>query len=460
VEVDFRNSIKPERLEPLYGHAAAMACTTIFVPVLWSQVERSAGRFDFRFVDRQIDLASRHGLKLGLLWFGTNRGGSAAFYNLPGSDGSSGSTIQVPADVFEDQATYRRAAGPEGSVPYAFCPTCPATLAREVAAYAAFMRHLATTDVSRTVVLVQVENEVSTPEVGRLEFPDRCFCPACTQRQSVSGLTDRQFSDRSYGNYVAALVEAGAKEYPIPSYVNFVCRPRPGEDIACYLEQAPHLASCGPDIYAADTSSFRRALASFAVGRNVPLVAETSSDTKDPSDRTIWYAVCGGGAVGFVQWAIDCAYGDGAWEPGYSYRTPLVDSAGAWSSQAWRMRDELSVLAAVMGPLCATRGTDRLQWFVAEGSPLSLKVTLPGVHGRIDAGPEGRGLLALRDSGDVILAGHGFTVLLDATGPATAARGRWAGSVFLPEGDPVRLSAPGGSLRIPVENPAVVRVQW
>jgi hypothetical protein len=67
VEVDFRNSVVPGRLERLYPHAGVMGCTTLFVPVLWSQVGQAPGRFDFGFVDRQLELAARHGLKLGVV---------------------------------------------------------------------------------------------------------------------------------------------------------------------------------------------------------------------------------------------------------------------------------------------------------------------------------------------------------------------------------------------------------
>ncbi len=53
-----------------------------------------------------------------------------------------------------------------------------------------------------------------------------------------------------------------------------------------------------------------------------------------------------------MLWAVDCAYGLGAWEDGYAHRAPLVGPDGAWSAQAFRIRDEFSVLGRVMGPLC------------------------------------------------------------------------------------------------------------
>jgi len=148
VEVDFRNVTSPERLERLYPHASAMGCTTLFVPVLWSQVEPVPGRVDFGFLDRQLSLASRHGMKLGLLWFGSNRGGSMCFPDLPGTDGRpAGETVQVPPDVF---------------------------------AFRSFLRHLALADADRTVVLIQVENEVGTPK--RADCRSQSGAPAPSAR--------------------------------------------------------------------------------------------------------------------------------------------------------------------------------------------------------------------------------------------------------------------------------------
>ncbi len=88
-------------------------------PFLCSQVETSAGRFEFGIVDRQRDLASRHDLKLYLLWFGGNRGVSACYWNLTCGDGSSEFTSQVPVDVLIDRARYRRAVRPDGPASHA-----------------------------------------------------------------------------------------------------------------------------------------------------------------------------------------------------------------------------------------------------------------------------------------------------------------------------------------------------
>jgi hypothetical protein len=93
-----------------------MGCATFFVPVLGSQGETFLGQINMLFVDRQFELARRHGLKLGLVWFGSSRRGSARFANLPVRDGSSGFTSPVPANVHSDWITYRRAARPEEPV--------------------------------------------------------------------------------------------------------------------------------------------------------------------------------------------------------------------------------------------------------------------------------------------------------------------------------------------------------
>lgn len=462
VQWDFRNTIAPERSEFLYAHAAAMNCTTAFVPVLWSQVEPERDRYDFGFIDRQLALAARHGLKLSLLWFGSNRGGSMRFKNkhYPSEDAAE-YTYQVPSYIVADRDTYRRSCTPDGRIHESLCPTCGATLAREKAAFRAALRHLAEADTARTVILMQVENEISTPDSRRLDFPPRCCCPVCDEAFARSGLGEREFGDRSYGDYVTSLVEAGAEIYPLPFYVNFVGTPRPGEDISYYLEKAPHLTSCAPDIYALDTEGFRRNLAAFAVGRNVPLVAETSSDTKDPAERNVYYALLEGGAIAYDLWAIDCAYGFGAWEEGYAHRTPLVDREGRWSAKAYQIKAEFGVLRRAMAPLLEHRLTGRLQWFVGEGKARRLPLTLPGLAGEIDSAPDGCGFVILRGPGDLTLAGHGFSLRLDkVNGDMTALAGGWLNDRFIPDAGPVELNVLGDGIELDAAEHTVVRLCW
>ncbi|MCX7029897.1 MAG: hypothetical protein NTU62_07215 [Spirochaetes bacterium] len=69
-----------------------------------------------------------------------------------------------------------------------------------------------------------------------------------------------------------------------------------------------------------------------------------------------------------------------------------------------------------MGPVYRQRGTPRLQWFVAEGAPESIAVSLPGSGGRIDVAPDGRGLLALTGEADLTPAGLGFVAHLEEIG--------------------------------------------
>ncbi len=454
-EWDFRNSIAPERSEFLYEHAAAMGCTTAFVPVLWSQVEAAPGRFAFDFVDRQIQLAEGCGLKLVLLWFGCNRGGSLGFLEPGGRPVS-----QVPQDIVADPAAYRRACTPDGRPQASLCPACAATLSRETAAFRSLLAHIRDRDQRRTVAMMQVENEVSTPDAGRLQFPPRCCCSACNEAFARSALAEREFGDRGYGDYVASLVEAGAAEYPLPMYVNFVGTPRPGENVAYFLGRAPHLASCAPDIYSPDTGGFVETMRAFASGRNVPLVAETSSNSGDPTDANL-YAAVAEGAVAFVMWAIDCAYGWGAWEEGYADRVPLVDREGKWSALAVRMRDELRIVSKVTGPLLAWRGTDRLDWFAADGREIERPVELRGVRGSLKCGPRGRGLLILTGSGELAAAGHDFTLAIRDVSGCTASSGAWDGDLFVSDGGTlptVTRTADGFALNLSA--PAVVRVRW
>lgn len=123
------------------------------------------------------------------------------------------------------------------------------------------------------------------------------------------------------------------------------------------------------------------------------------------------------------------------------------------------MQREFGVLRRAMGQLALFRGTDRLQWFVAEGDELRLPLNLAGLKGWIEALPEGRGFAALTGSGGLTLAGHGFTMLLEGVPNVEAVAGGWAEDHFIPDGGPFPVERVEGIVRVRMTGPAVVRVR-
>ena len=58
-------------LQTLWPKLARLGLNTVLAPVYWELFEPVEGQFDLTLVDGLIEGARRHGLRLGLLWFGS-----------------------------------------------------------------------------------------------------------------------------------------------------------------------------------------------------------------------------------------------------------------------------------------------------------------------------------------------------------------------------------------------------
>jgi hypothetical protein len=70
-------------LERLFAEAAALGVTCVQVPVEWKDIEPEEGKFDFSYVHSVLTFCNRYGLKIELLWFGTNMCGDSHSYSVP-----------------------------------------------------------------------------------------------------------------------------------------------------------------------------------------------------------------------------------------------------------------------------------------------------------------------------------------------------------------------------------------
>ena len=254
----------------LFPLAKKINCNTAFIPIFWEQIEPARDIYDFHAVEEILAEARGHGLRLVLLWFGSNREGSCGHGPRQADavhDVHSAFISQVPDYILDDPATYPRAVLSDGQPhPWSLCPSGSATLARETKAFSAFLAHLAASDLARTTIMIQINNEICTPPLGDLRFSDGCCCPDCqTQRGSTGLANPASASAVSYARYIENMAAAGSEVYPLPMYVNFVADLRPGEDIQVFLDEAPHLACVGADAYAETAADFRRIMKRFQV---------------------------------------------------------------------------------------------------------------------------------------------------------------------------------------------------
>lgn len=197
----------------------------IAIPVTWKNVERKGpGRYDFSFVDQVVELARKNGLKAALMWIGI--------------DYAAGDPNFVPDYINADPKVYTRITGfnydeqkrylPAGKQndheeDRLYCPSCPATLAREAAAYGSLMKHLAQADKQRTVMAVNICGEIDyvramRPEEWVPERDVRCRCKYCDAAYKPGVESNIAFMTSQFAKYVKAIIEAGAKHYDIPTY--------------------------------------------------------------------------------------------------------------------------------------------------------------------------------------------------------------------------------------------------
>lgn len=95
--------------------------------------------------DGLIQQAEEEGVKLVFLWFGLWKNGMSTY---------------VPDSVKQDRGTYFFMRDRWGKPVNAVSPLCQAGVERDAAAFTALMSHLKEFDVNRTVLMVQVENEM------------------------------------------------------------------------------------------------------------------------------------------------------------------------------------------------------------------------------------------------------------------------------------------------------------
>lgn len=250
-----------EYMERVWPELKAMNLNTVLAPVYWELIEPREGEFDFSRVDRLIDEARDHDLKLVLLWFATWKNSMSS---------------HAPAWVKLDQHRFPRVKDDKGVSHEILTPFSENNLQADRRAFVQLMRHLKKYDAKRqTVIMVQVENEIGMLPSARDHYPlaekaYRASVPAGLMQylerngdrlvpelashwaaqggategdwETVFGkgaYTDEIFMAWHFARFTNELVEAGKAVYPLPMFVNAALS-RPGE------KPGPDYPSGGP----------------------------------------------------------------------------------------------------------------------------------------------------------------------------------------------------------------------
>ncbi|KAH8887895.1 glycoside hydrolase [Thozetella sp. PMI_491] len=142
-------------MDTVWQKLADMSINTVLGAVTWEDIEPEEGKFDFSELDAVITGARQHNLRLIVLWFGSFKNGMSTY---------------APAWVKTNPKRFprmqvRKDGGLETSEVISIFHE--ETMAADAKAFTALMTHLKEMDSQRTVIMVQVENEVGLLQDSR-----------------------------------------------------------------------------------------------------------------------------------------------------------------------------------------------------------------------------------------------------------------------------------------------------
>lgn len=327
------SSGEPGYLEQYWPKLQQLNLNTVLAPVSWDLVEPAEGRFDFSTVDGLVRDARAHGMRLVLLWFGSWKNSMSCY---------------APAWVKRDPARFPRAMDATGRALEILSPFSPANRDTDARAFRALMRHLRETDTHRTVIMVQVENEIGMIPDARDHGPeaDRLFAgpvpaellehlaaseatldPELRARWHAAGrkgggtwaevfgagaATEEVFMAWHFARYAGAVAAAGKAEHPLPMFVNAaLVRPgyQPGQYpsagplphlVDVWRAGAPSIDFLAPDIYFPTFVEWTRRYAAA----NRPLFIPEALRSPDAAVNAL-YAFGQHDAIGFCPFGIE-----------------------------------------------------------------------------------------------------------------------------------------------------------
>jgi hypothetical protein len=338
----WRSLRQDEKTLAFFDGYQAMNATAVSTGIPWSKIEREKDHYDFQFLDWFIEQARQRGLKLVVNLFNSN---------VCGKLGEGRELVYPPDYIINAPQTYQRMVlpGPWRYTPAGppMCPNDPRTLGRERQLCVEIAGHLARTDTTRTVIMLQIDNEFYYNQWAGEHPPDasevRCHCQFCEKKWRAGGWKNGEdFMFHSFASYVRALTEAITAIYPLPLYVNSPWWPP--RVIPIFLDNCPNLALVGIDgVFSPNEPND---FSASQVGRNLPFAAENPTEnphTRMNLDVLPYYSLIGQEGLGNLLW--ECG-------PPYT----VVEDAPARQ----RYGSALYPIRWAQAPIAKARGTDNL----------------------------------------------------------------------------------------------------
>lgn len=322
--------------EGIWDRLQATGLNTVLLPVYWELIEPEEGVFDFSMLDEAIAEARRRDMRLVLLWFGSWKNSMSCY--APGWMKRQFGT------------TYPLVKNREGRTLEILSPFAEVNCEQDKRAFVTLMTHLKATDLERTVVMVQVENEIGMLQSARdySEAANKAYheavpqevvdylkergeacrpplyeawrgqgCPEAGDWEELFGAgldTEEFFMAYHFARYVEQIARAGKEVYPLPMYVNAALNSR-GRKAGEYPSAGPlshlwdlwHLAAPSIDFLAPDIYDplFPEWVAQYDLPQNPLFIPEIKHEPCPENGARVFYAVGRHKALGFSPYAID-----------------------------------------------------------------------------------------------------------------------------------------------------------
>lgn len=323
-----------------FARVAGLGANTVLAPVAWEDLEPSEGQYDLSIVDILLSAAREVGLRLVILWFGAYKNGSSSY---------------APAWVKTNPARFPRCVDAGGRSTGTLSPFSQTTQDADARAFGELVKRVEGIDsVDRTVVMIQIENEVGLlghsrdhgTEAGALfaaPTPSEVLDAIARPREDKTWAeafdsaieADEHFMTWGFATYVGAVARAGRAHSALPFFTNAWLNSQidlPGFALAggqkagdypsggpvapmlpLWRSLAPALDLVAPDIYFGDFSTICADYGRASQGLFIPEMRRDAIGCGD-----IFVAIGEHRAIGVAPFGVDSFRGDEA--------APLADA--------------------------------------------------------------------------------------------------------------------------------------
>ncbi len=457
-----------------------MHATAVSVGVPWSKLEPKKDEYGFSFLDWFIDQARQHGLKLVVNLFNSNVCGKVG-------EGHGG-LVYPPEYILNAPESYQRMVLP-GPCKYVsegppMCPNDPRTLERERRLCVALAEHLARTDVQKTVIMLQIDNEFYYQQWAgprpQAEAEVRCHCRFCEEKWPPHSWKDgEEFMFNSFADYLRVLTDAITAVHPLPLYVNSPWWPP--SVIPIFLNKCPNLSLVGVDgVFSPNEPNM---LSRSQIGRNIPFAAENPTEnptTRFNLDVLPYYSLVGQQGIGNLLW--ECSpphtvvgdpearkrYGNALY-PLHSAQVPIAKARGTENLVGWYLLREVAanLTTDIFGNFIPAKESGRTlvkdHLFVREGLQSRIvetnrfTVTLGDL--RLSISDSAAGVIVRTGPNAAILAIPKGRITAEAPRPIHISEGRFERDSWLLERERI-VETVGKVSIIHVREPAVLRLLY